>query len=460
MIKNHNKGIITTTVLVFGAIFSLLLSGTLGVILLQHRNSLHRLAWNKALEIAEAGINYSRWHLAHAPEDFGFSGTYDYKDPEGAVIGQYSLIITAPDSCDSAVKINSTGWALNYSQIERTVQVKYAKPSLAKYSFLTNSNVWFGPEEELKGPFHSNGGIRMDGQQNSLSSSAKETYICGPEHGCSPSQEKPGIWGDGDGADDGLWEFPVPGIDFDSILQDLAVLKSEAQSAGTYFGSSGAHGWWIDFLSDQTFNLYKVTSLKPNVWGYNGEEWTYESNDIDATAFEGNYALPLACSPIFVEDNLWVNGDVNGRVTLVAAQLPEIPSSMKKIIINGNINYVGQDSVLGLIAQKDILIPLRSPDNLEIKAGLLAQKGHIFRYYYPNWKQEPYKTYAIREYIETYGPLITNTIWTFTWVDSGMDVVSGYEETEMSYNPDLIYSPPPHFPSVGEYEIMAWEELQ
>ena len=459
MINNKNKGVITTTVLVFGAIFSFLLSGTLGMILLQHRNSLHKLAWNKSLEIAEAGINYSRWHIAHAPEDFDFSGVYNYKDPEGTVIGQYSLDIIASDSCDSAAKIRSTGWVLNYSEITRTVQVKYAKPALTKYSFLTNSNVWFGPEEELKGPFHSNGGIRMDGPQNSLSTSSKETYNCGPEHGCSPSEEKPGIWGEGDGQEVGLWEFPVAGVDFDSILQDLAILKSKAQSAGTYFGPSDTYGWWIEFLNDQTFNLYKVTGLKPDVWGYDGQEWLYESNDIETTAFQGNYPLSSECSPVFIEDDLWVNGDVNGRITLVAAKLPEAPSSMKKIIINGNINYVGQDSVLGLLAQKDILIPLYSPDNLEIKAGLLAQKGHIFRYYYPNWRQEPYRTYAIREYIETYGSLITNTMWTFTWVDSSMNVVSGYEETEISYNPDLIYSPPPHFPSLGEYEIMAWDEL-
>ncbi len=471
----REKGTIITLVLVFGSIFSLLLAGLIGFVLLQHRQSLQKVAWTESLQIAEAGINYARWHLAHAPSDFNFSGIYDYRDPQEAVIGQYQLEITAPSGCHPPVTIESTGWTSKYPEVERKIQVKYAKPALAKYAFLTHSNVWFGPDEELKGPFHSNGGIRMDGIQNSLSASAKETYICGAEHGCSfwdcpfPCSwtsshcECPGIWGAGEGQAQGLWEFPVPAIDFDSIVQDLAVLKSEAEAAGTFFGPSGAYGWRIQFVNDSTFNLYKVTGLRSKVWGYDGEGWVYESNDINTDAFQVNYSLPTGCAPIFVEDTLWVDGDVKGRVTAVAAKLPETPASMKKIIINGNIDYVDQDSVLGLIAQKDILIPLYSPDNLAIKASLLAKNGHVFRYYYPPWWWEPYKTYAKRDYIETYGSIITNAIWTFTWVkkEGWIEIFeSGYENTNMMYDSTLTYNPPPYFPTTGKYEFVSWEELQ
>ena len=133
---------------------------------------------------------------------------------------------------------------------------------------------------------------------------------------------------------------------------------------------------------------------------------------------------------------------------------------MRKIIINGNIDYADSNSVLGLISQKDILIPLYSPDNLDIKAALLAQKGHVFRYYYPKWSSEPYKTYAIRNQIRTFGSIITNTMWTFTWVDSNNNVVSGYRNTEMNYDSNLTYNSPPYFPTAGEYEIVGWEEIQ
>jgi hypothetical protein len=466
-----NRGAITIWVLVFGTVFLIMLGGLFGYLVFQIKQNQKTIARNQALHIAEAGINYARWHLAHDPEDFNFSGIYDYKDPEGAVIGQYQLEVAPPSGCDPGVKISSLGWKQGFEEIQRKIKVKYAKPALAKYAFLTNSNVWFGKDEELKGPFHSNGGIRMDGEQNSLSTSAKETYICGPEHGCSFEScvdpctwttsgcECPGIWGEGEGQEKGLWQFPVPSIDFDKIIQDLAKLKTEAQNYGIYISQPTRHGYHLKFKADGTVDVFTVKTLKKKVWGYDGEKWVYESNSIDREEFFANYSLPENCAPIFVENNVWVDGDVKGRVTVVAAKLPETSASLKKIIIWGDINYVDSNSVLGLISQKDILIPLYSPQRLEIKAALLAQKGHVFRYYYPNWPWEPYKTYAIRDYIETYGSIITNTMWTFSWVDGEGNVVSGYRETEMRYNSDLTYNPPPYFPVSGEYEVVSWDEV-
>lgn len=455
MTLTNSKGIIITLVLVFGSIFLLLLAGLLGFILIQNRQSLQKVAWNQSLHIAEAGINYSRWHLSHETDNFDFNGIKSYAD-----LGSFQLEITSSTGCSQPVEIKSTGWSLKYPQTKRRIQLKYIRPSLAQYAFLTNSNVWFGEDETLKGPFQSNGGIRMDGQQNSLSTSAKETYICGSEHGCSPSQEKPGIWGQGQGQYQGLWEFPVPAVDFDLITQDLASLKTDAQSSGIYISIPTDHGYHIRFKADGTIDVFRVKSVRQKVYGWDGEEWTYESNDFDSEELYASFPLPSACAPIFIENNVWVDGTVKGRAVLVAATLPEKPNKMKKIIINGNIDYADSNSVLGLISQKDILIPLYSPDNLDIKAVLLAQKGHVFRYYYPNWSSEPYKTYAIRNQIRTFGSIITNTMWTFTWVDSNGSVVSGYRNTEMNYDSNLTYNPPPYFPTAGEYEFASWEEIQ
>lgn len=459
-------------ILVFGAVFLIMLAGILNFLIFQMNQNQRTEAENLAIQIAEAGINYARWRLAHNSEDLAFEGIYDYKDPEGSTIGQYQLEIASSTACNPGIKIESTGWKSDFANAQRKIKIIYIKPSLAKYGFLTNSNVWFGEDEELKGPFHSNGGIRMDGRQNSLSTSAKQTYICGPEHGCSfgtcnnpcvwinSKCECPGIWGKGEGEELGLWQFPTSLVDFNKIIQDLATLKEEAQNQGIYIPESNKYGYHLKFKSNATVDVYEVNKLQNPVWGWDGEQWIYESNDIKTEVFYQNYNLPTNCTPIFIEDDIWVEGDISGRVTVVAAKLPEMPGDLKKIIIPNNINYLGTNSVLGLISQKDILIPLYSPNNLEIKAALLAQKGHILRYYYPRWPWEPYWTYAIRNSIETYGSLITNTIWTFTWVNASGNVVSGYKETEMSYNKDLTYNPPPYFPVSGEYEIVSWEEME
>ena len=457
------KGTIITLVLVFGAIFILIFGGLVGFIFTQHRQSKQKAAFNEALAIAEAGANYARWHLAHASNNYDFSGVYDYNDPEGGKVGQFSLVITQPGECSTMVIIESSGWTQEYPNTKRTISVRYGRPSLARYAFLTNSDVWFGENEELQGPFHSNGGIRMDGTQNSISTSAKETYTCQSYHGCSPPQTKPGIWGIGNGGNEGLWEFPVPAIDFNSITTDLAQLKIKSQNGGYYFGPSGAFGYHVQFKNDGTFDLYKVTRLKANVNGMDTDGvWHNESNDIDRESFLENYPLAVSeCNVhnlIFIEDSkVWVDGVIKEKATIVAARFPDNPSTNASIIINGNLTRADPKSTMvGLIAQKNILVPLYSPNILEIQAVMVAQKGAVQRYYYSS----SYNPWHIRNRIMVRGSIITNSVWTWSWVSGGGSVTSGYQNTESYYEPALIYEPPPFFPSSGELQLISWEEVQ
>ena len=463
-IKNliSSRGSIVTLVLVFGGIFVLIFSGLVGFISLQYSQSKQKVAFNQALNTAEAGANYGRWHLAHAPNDYTFSGIYDYSDPERGIIGQYKLEIIPPGECSTIVEIRSTGWSQDYPEVKRTVSIKFGRPSLAQYAFLTNSDVWIGDNEEVRGPLHSNGGIHMDGIQNALSTSAKDTYICQPFHGCSPAQTKPGIWGSGSGGTLGLWTFPVPAIDFNAITTDLADLKTKAQNGGYYFGPSGAFGYRIEFKNSGSFNLYKVTKLKPNVNGQDTQGiWHNESNDIDKETFLQNY--PLAADQcnvqnlIFIEDDkVWVDGVLKEKATVAAARFPDNPATNASIIINGNLLRADpKGTMLALIAQKNILVPLYSNNILEIQAVMIAQKGSVQRYYYSS----AYKPYDLRNRIMVRGSIITNYVWTWSWVLGGSTVVSGYQNTESYYEPALIYNPPPFFPSYGEQQFISWEEI-
>jgi hypothetical protein len=167
--------------------------------------------------------------------------------------------------------------------------------------------------------------------------------ICASETGCQPPEQKPGIWGAG--GDQGLWQFPDGRIDFDSISLALSDLDDAADADGLHLLTSGQSGYHIIFTGDGNFTVRRVNSTS-NIRGYSspGEGLGAEgqggcrnlSQVITGETTLGTYSV--ADNPIiFAEDNLWVEGTVQGRITIVAATFP-IQSSNVDIWIPNSIN--------------------------------------------------------------------------------------------------------------------------
>jgi hypothetical protein len=104
-VHRHDKngsGVILVNVLIFATIAVTVTSALVnwGATVLKTTRTLD--SREQAFQIAEAGIEYYRWHLAHAATDYqdgtGGSGPYVHslKDADGDTIGQYSLTITPP----------------------------------------------------------------------------------------------------------------------------------------------------------------------------------------------------------------------------------------------------------------------------------------------------------------------------------------------------------------------------
>jgi hypothetical protein len=156
---------------------------------------------------------------------------------------------------------------------------------------------------------------------------------------------------------------------------------------------------------------------------------------------------------IYIEDNTWVEGTVKGKVMVAAAKLPYSSSTAPNIYIPNNILYQAKDgsSVLGLLAQKDIIVTYRAPSNLEIDAALIAQNGSTQFMYYSGGGL------AIKNNITIYGSIMTFGQWTWTWVNGGGSNVSGYTTTVDTYDNNLLYGPPPSFPlSALGYKQLSW----
>lgn len=452
--KNDTSGEIMILVLLLVSLLSLMALPFYNTALKELHVAQTRIDREEALQIAEAGINYYQWHLAHFPSDFTdgtttpgpYVHTYTDRDTQQA-IGEYSLTITPPPTGSTIVTIQSVGRTYTSPNVRRTVTVRYGIPSLAVYSFLSNDVIWIGNGENVSGQMQSNGGIRFDGTTNAPIQSAKSTYTCPSSQGSPCPTTKNGVWGAGDSS---FWKFPVPTVDFSSLTANLATLKSSAQSAGLYLSPSNMQGYSLVFNSNGTVSVYKVRTLQstPTGWDVNGNAHN-EDIDYNSRTFQFTVAVP-ANGIIYAEDKVWIEGTVKGRAIVAAAILPYNQNTAPTIYIPNNITYAAKDgtNVLGLLAQKDIVVTYYAPNTLEIDAALVAQNGSAQFFYFPG---------IVKTAITVFGSIMTYGQWTWTWVNGSNQVVSGYATTNSTYDGNLIYGPPPSFPlSSSGYKQLSW----
>ncbi|HVY67514.1 MAG TPA: hypothetical protein VHA30_01290 [Patescibacteria group bacterium] len=449
--------LIYTIVIIF--IFSLVMLGLLAYATITLKTTRSTVYREQSFQLAEAGVNYYEWHLAHYPNDYwdghgsGSAGPYvhNYTDTDtGQVIGQFSLNITPPPVGSTVVTIQSTGAAAANPNSQRTVVVKYGIPSLAQYAFLTNSDAWIGPSESVSGQFFTNGGVRFDGTGNAPIMSAKQTYTCQSWSGSPCPHTENGIWGAAPQSTKNYWQFPVPNVDFSSITANLSSMKSSAQSGGIYLAPSGSQGYSLVFKADGSIDFYKVTSLNndPSATDVNGNA-VKTSPDYKNRTFLYNKPIP-ANGIIYVEDKTWVEGIVKGRAMVAAAVLPYNANTAPSLMIQNNLVYAAKDGTnsLGLIGQQNVLVGYLAPSSLEIDAALIAQNGSAERY---QWSGNT------KSLITIYGAVASFGQWTWSYVDGSGNVTSGYINTSTIYDSNLLYSPPPSFPLTSNgYQPISW----
>lgn len=474
------RGSILLSTLVFTFVFLIMGMSLMG--LLQQRAQLSKLrrAQLSALQIAEAGANYYRWHLAHAPSDYadgtGQTGcnpcgpyVHDYNDPSGGVIGQFSLLITPPPINSTVVKVKSTGWSSEFPTAKRDVAVRYGRPSWSRWAIVAHAAMRFGVGTETHGPVHSNNGIRFDGVAYNVVTSAVSSYTdtdsdactganslgvhtcVDPDDPLSPAAppSRPDVFAAGR-------MYSVTTVDFDSITVNLNDLQDLANDDGVYINNSNKAGTHVQFLAGGGFRYRTVKTTSNCTYG-SGPPTTVATGQI--VEYQGNWtteAIP-ANGIIFVEDDVWVDGTLPAgtRVTLIAAKEP-LASGTARIWINNDLAYAVQDgsTALGLIAQQDILIGLYSEDDLILDGAMIAQKGYIRRHYYPSSCSS---TYYKRNSVTTFGSMATNQRYGFSWTCPAY--CSGYNVRTLNFDSKLTYGPPPSFPVSGEYQFISWEEL-
>ncbi|MFA6159729.1 MAG: pilus assembly PilX N-terminal domain-containing protein [Parcubacteria group bacterium] len=469
--------------LIIMAVVMIILTSMLGYITSQLKFSANRAQKEEAFQIAEAGIYFYRWYLAHQTagktarevDDFWQNGSplgvdlpYEktFSDPEGGVIGSYSIEAERPISGSTIVIVKSTGWTNKEPNLKRTVQVRFRRPSWSEYAVLANDFMRFGQGTEVFGKIHSNKGIRFDGLGHNIVSSLMTTFddpdhSGGNEFGVhthvnippstgvndyyrpleappNPVQTRSDVFSIGR-------EFPVSEVSFTGVSSDLAFMKTEAQAGhGIYFDDSD-YGRHIILKTDGTMDVRTVLNYNTS------------SNSIISESATTTYAIPNA-GVVFVEDNAWVEGTINNKKVTIVGE--NVYIGMNNILYT---NLDGKD-IIGIIAQKDIEVIRDSQNFLTIDAALLAQSGRVGRKQYGTWCVSWHKVWWLwvcddwttdhRNTITINGSLATNLRYGFAYTDG-----TGYTNRNLNFDNNLLYYPPPYFPTGSQYSIDLWEEI-
>lgn len=472
----NKQGVVLAYTLIIVSIVSIFLTASMKIVATNIQYGINRESKEEALQIAEAGVYFYRWYLAHQVAGmtkkqirqfwnsglaYGVGSVYE-DDFNG--VGRYSITVVPPESNSTIAIVTVRGWTFKTPNLIRTVKVRFRQPAWSEYVVLSDSNIRFGEDTNIIGLIHGNGGVRFDAVAHNIVSSSVATYD-DPDHG--GLSDEFGVHTHTDPVDPfppsavpirndvfmAGRQFPVPKKDFNSILADIADMKSEAgcnnvgsqcsgnsdgaiiSSNGIYFNKKD-HGRHIILQTNGTMRVSRVLNMS--------------NNEISSQSAYVTYNIPDD-GVIFVENDVWIEGAINNKkITVVAANLTGGKAS--DIFIKRDLvytNYDGSD-IIGLVAQRDIEITKDSEDNLKIDGVLLATNGRVGREQYHN----------IKNSIAIYGAIVTKQRYGFAYVNSGTNTFSeGYINRSIVFDNNLLYYPPPYFPTGTDYAIDSWEEL-
>ncbi len=463
----YQSGFVLLGAILVLAVVSVMIAVIFSLVLLSVTKSERNSRQISVLDVAEAGINYYLWHLAHNPSDYKDGNTtpatapygpytHNLTDSSGEVIGTYTLYITPPPAGSNRVTVESRGTIVGGNE-NRTIVAELGIPSFANYSIVADDTVnhlRIGQGTHTYGPVHNNGGVRFDGVAHAIVTSASINYD-DPDHtganedGVHTHEPNPNnVFLAGR-------QFPVPPVNFSAVSTDLQGLRTLGQVSGQgiYYANSGSLGYHIVLLTNDTFNIYRVT-------GQGGNCNSVPRENITSEVSLGNRNFP-SNGVIFIEDKLWIDGKINSaQLTIAAARIGATSAQEKSVIINNDLEYTNYDGTdkVGIVAQHDVTVGYNSEgafsgssdtQELRIDAAMIAQTGRIGRNYYNSSCGGNY----VRNNITVYGSLATHNRYGFAYTDG-----TGYTNRNLLYDPYLTLVPPPHFPTTGSYSILSWKE--
>lgn len=464
--------------LVIIACVSIILSSMVSFIASQVKLGRVIEAREEAFQIAESGMYQYRWYLAHEtdgksddeinafwndaldpPRGVGADYVADFIDPDGNVVGDYTIRVVPPTVGSSFANITVTGRTKKLPEMSRKVTARMRRSTWTDYAVLTDDPSHYDAKWDINGKIMSNKGVQFDGVARNIVYSGVNKYT-DPD---TSTPNKDGVWTSWAGGYNTLLgsdvflagkRFPVVQKDFVGVALSFSAIKAFAKNGisnndcsatGCYFDNANL-GRHIVLKDNGTFDISTVKTITNN------------SNDIKTTVAGSLKNFPIPNNgAIYVDHDVWVDGTITDkRVSIVAGG----PTS--KIYIGAaNLLYgeKNSDTVLGLISKSDIELSTTGPNDVVINASMLAQSGAVTK--------KDYNPHCCgggcennKNGINIFGSIASKQRIEFSVTkvcDNSKNV--GFQTKKLEYDNNVYYYPPPFFPSEVFYSIDLWNEL-
>lgn len=127
--KENKQGMVLLGVLVFMVMAISLITAVSLWFGISYKNSKTTLASDKAFHVAEAGIDYAKWHDLSANSTISYSK--DLKNSQNEVVGSFAVNVTATEIISIAsstasttqITIESIGATTEYPEIQRKIRL-------------------------------------------------------------------------------------------------------------------------------------------------------------------------------------------------------------------------------------------------------------------------------------------------------------------------------------------------
>lgn len=375
-----------------------------------------------AFYAAEAGINYGLYWLRSQPSPPSGISAFTLSGGPSIESGSYTVTIDPNDNNPQTYlkryKISSTGQT---ADTIRTVVEEVQVDSYARYSYFTDDEhfrwygwyrvpVWFITGDNLYGPVHTNSHLHISGDP-SFSDLVRtvDDYITYMHGG--PPNDNPNF---AQGIQLGVEPISMPSKALD--------LRTAAVQDGLHLTGPTT----ITLKSDGTMD---VTNSNNN--------WANQ-----------NMPLPANGAVFVTGGDVYISGTLKGQLSV---------GTNKNVVVTNNIAYntdpqlnPSSTDMLGLIAERDVIVSQNAPYDLTIQASMMAL-GNSF--IVENWW-----TGSPKGTLTVYGGIIQDyrgPVGTFN--PSTNEKISGYSKNYL-YDSRLRNNPPPFYPTTGDYISLSWRE--